>query len=366
MDVTACCRADLQESEGANPAALRTSDSTSTLCFARGASQSDINGNEAATSTVRFYPYGEYRVTPTSDLTDKGFTGHAQNDEVALIYMRARYCVPGVGRFASADSIVPNPLDPQNLNRYGYVGNSPMNCNDPSGHCAICVGVGIVIGLVVWLANPPTVYAPEADWTPSSVMEDPYYGDKAYFETAPGSGDVSDIYAAITGYSLYTNEPRNRLVAGFFAVLPFATHGLKYLRHGNIDAFETLLSLGSRNADEIDTILNTAGSDSVIRSMTDRVGNQIILQAGSRDGGLRHIIGRHLTGTIPGNVTTFFPASAKVGDITNAIADTVRNGTQSRASDTGNLIYTWTNQAFGEMKVIVSKYGEVISAYPTK
>ena len=143
MDVTTCGRADLQELDVENPAALRTEDSTSTLPlrFARGAAQSDSNGNEVVTSTVRFYPYGEYRVTPTSDLTDKGFTGHAQNDEVALIYMRARYYVPGVGRFASADTIVPDPTAPQSLNRYSYVRNNPVKLFDPTGHAADAWGV---------------------------------------------------------------------------------------------------------------------------------------------------------------------------------------------------------------------------------
>ena len=138
MNVTACGRADLQELDGENPAALRSVDSTSTLPldFARGAPQSDVNCNEVVTSTVRSRssPYGEYRVTPTSDLTDKGFTGHAQNDEVALIYMRARYYVPGVGRFASADSIVPDPLNPQSFNRYSYVFNNPLVFSDFTGH----------------------------------------------------------------------------------------------------------------------------------------------------------------------------------------------------------------------------------------
>ena len=112
--------------------------STSTL--------SDINGNEVVTSTVRFYPYGEYRVTPTSDLTDKGFTGHAQNDEVALIYMRARYYVPGVGRFASADTIVPDPAEPPSLNRYAYVNCNPLLSIDPTGHWEI-EGVGAIVPL---------------------------------------------------------------------------------------------------------------------------------------------------------------------------------------------------------------------------
>ena len=123
-----------------NLTALRFEGITSTLPlrFGRGAAQSDINGNEVVTSTVRSRssPYGEYRVTPTSNLTDKGFTGHAQNDEVALIYMRARYYVPGVGRFASADTIVPDPLSPQAANRYSYTLGNPLRLTDPTGHWA--------------------------------------------------------------------------------------------------------------------------------------------------------------------------------------------------------------------------------------
>ena len=49
--------------------------------------------------------------------------------------MGARYFVPGIGRFLSADTIVPNPLNPQALNRYSYVYNRPINLNDPTGHC---------------------------------------------------------------------------------------------------------------------------------------------------------------------------------------------------------------------------------------
>ena len=139
MDVTACGRADLQELDGENLTALRFEGIISTLPlgFAQGAAYSDINGNEVAAGTVRSRssPCGEYRVTPTSDLTDKGFTGHAQNDEVALIYMRARYYVPGVGRFASADTIVPDPSSSDSYNRYAYAAGNPVKYRDPSGHC---------------------------------------------------------------------------------------------------------------------------------------------------------------------------------------------------------------------------------------
>ncbi len=39
----------------------------------------------------------------------------------------------GVSRFTQADTLVPSS-DPQDLSRYTYVGNNPINYNDPTGH----------------------------------------------------------------------------------------------------------------------------------------------------------------------------------------------------------------------------------------
>jgi len=49
--------------------------------------------------------------------------------------MNARYYLPGIGRFVSADTIVPNPADPQSFNRYSYGLNNPLRYVDPTGHC---------------------------------------------------------------------------------------------------------------------------------------------------------------------------------------------------------------------------------------
>jgi hypothetical protein len=46
----------------------------------------------------------------------------------------ARFYDPAIGRFVSADSIVPRPGNPQNLNRYAYARNSPIMRIDSSGH----------------------------------------------------------------------------------------------------------------------------------------------------------------------------------------------------------------------------------------
>jgi RHS repeat-associated protein len=86
-------------------------------------------------STARYYPFGAYRTTPTQTITDRQFTGHQHNDDLGLIYMNARFYVPGIGRFASADIIVPDSMNPQAWNRYTYVANNPLILIDPSGHC---------------------------------------------------------------------------------------------------------------------------------------------------------------------------------------------------------------------------------------
>ncbi|MBI4267637.1 MAG: hypothetical protein HY662_02515 [Chloroflexi bacterium] len=40
----------------------------------------------------------------------------------------------GLGRFISADTIIPSYLNPQSLNRYTYVYNNPLKYIDPTGH----------------------------------------------------------------------------------------------------------------------------------------------------------------------------------------------------------------------------------------
>ncbi|MCI0396185.1 MAG: hypothetical protein L0332_09760, partial [Chloroflexi bacterium] len=102
-------------------------------------SLSTTGGALVAGSTARYLPFGGFRGTPPAQtITDRGFTGHKHNNlgttSVGLIYMGARFFVPSIGRFASADTIVPNPANPQTLNRYSYVLNSPLRYNDPTGH----------------------------------------------------------------------------------------------------------------------------------------------------------------------------------------------------------------------------------------
>ncbi|MCB9431195.1 MAG: RHS repeat-associated core domain-containing protein [Ardenticatenaceae bacterium] len=91
-------------------------------------------GAFVAGSWARYRPYGSYRTTPTQTLTDRDFTGQRENRELGLIYYQARFYHPSIGRFISPDTIVPDPVNPQQLNRYTYSLNSPIRFSDPTGH----------------------------------------------------------------------------------------------------------------------------------------------------------------------------------------------------------------------------------------
>ena len=72
--------------------------------------------------------------------TDKLYTGQREIMGLGIYHYNARFYSPKLGRFLSADTIVPGFANPQNLNRYSYVGNSPLNYTDPSGHMRLAEG----------------------------------------------------------------------------------------------------------------------------------------------------------------------------------------------------------------------------------
>jgi RHS repeat-associated protein len=70
--------------------------------------------------------------------TTRGYTGQEEIDGGCLVNLNGRIYDPTIGRFLSADPYVPDPLNTQSFNRYGYVLNNPLSAIDPSGY-AICI-----------------------------------------------------------------------------------------------------------------------------------------------------------------------------------------------------------------------------------
>jgi RHS repeat-associated protein len=90
------------------------------------------NGDPA--EGLYYYPFGATRQVTGGDCVNHKFTGQEEDSETGLYYYGARYYDPALGRFISADSIVPDYTNPQSLNRYSYVLNNPLRYTDPTGH----------------------------------------------------------------------------------------------------------------------------------------------------------------------------------------------------------------------------------------
>jgi RHS repeat-associated protein len=90
------------------------------------------------------------------------FTGHVRDPESGLIYMRARYYNPALGRFMSIDPVAFSSENPGSFNRYAYANNNPLLYVDPDGRESVVFsikgtvspGFGISAGTGVYASFP--------------------------------------------------------------------------------------------------------------------------------------------------------------------------------------------------------------------
>ena len=64
-----------------------------------------------------YYPYGEERWSSGALATDYQFTGQRNEASLGLYDYNARYYDPYLNRWIRPDTIVPDPANPQSLNR---------------------------------------------------------------------------------------------------------------------------------------------------------------------------------------------------------------------------------------------------------
>jgi len=102
------------------------------------------NSDETATSTYKYYAFGDLRTssgTLTNPFKYAGGLGYYDDPDSGLLLLRARYYSPAVARFVSRDPLmtVADTAEPwasllsSVAGEYGYAGNNPASGMDPSG-----------------------------------------------------------------------------------------------------------------------------------------------------------------------------------------------------------------------------------------
>ena len=104
----------------------------------------DLHEDGDIIDSAESLPYGlDRKINDLLQSSAYKFTDQEQDDGTgpklwdyndSLYNYDARLYDPDIGQFIMADTIVPDPYNPQSLNRYSYCLNNPLGYIDPSGH----------------------------------------------------------------------------------------------------------------------------------------------------------------------------------------------------------------------------------------
>ena len=108
----------------------------STSSFARDGGKSvraEVNGSGTVTASFRYRAYGA--IAQSNGATTPSYLGYAGQlqDPSGLLYMRARWYDPAIGRFTTRDPLPGDPALPITTNGFAYGGANPLLMLDPTG-----------------------------------------------------------------------------------------------------------------------------------------------------------------------------------------------------------------------------------------
>jgi RHS repeat-associated protein len=81
-----------------------------------------------------YLPFGETWITEGDKKNAPKYNSQELDKESGYYYYNARYYDPEIGRFVTADSIVPYENETQSWNRFSYARNNPIMHKDPTGY----------------------------------------------------------------------------------------------------------------------------------------------------------------------------------------------------------------------------------------
>ncbi len=81
-----------------------------------------------------YKPWGEKRLNTSISLTRVGYTGQYDQAEIGLMFYQARWYDAGIIQFNQPDTLIPDPYNTLDWNRYGYARYNALKYTDPTGH----------------------------------------------------------------------------------------------------------------------------------------------------------------------------------------------------------------------------------------
>jgi RHS repeat-associated protein len=121
-----------------------------------GSTRQLTDANEAVAASYLFEGFGILLAQSGSAANAYKFAGawsYRDDGDAGLLHVGARYYDAQVGRFITADTLLGTVYDPQTLNRYIYVVNSPITLVDPSGLLPIWLLLLLLVVLLIAAAE---------------------------------------------------------------------------------------------------------------------------------------------------------------------------------------------------------------------
>ncbi len=93
----------------------------------------NVDKGDAVTRT-EYKPYGETWVQEGDKTNRPKFNSQELDPETGYYFYNARYYEAEIGRFITADNIIPEEYSTQSWNRFSYCYGNPVRYKDPTGH----------------------------------------------------------------------------------------------------------------------------------------------------------------------------------------------------------------------------------------
>ncbi len=102
------------------------------------------NDSGQVVTAHEYLPFGESWITEGNEKNAPKYNSQELDKESGYYFYNARHYDPEIGRFVTADTVVPDQFSTQSWNRFSYCRNNPIIYKDPTGHAEEIKDEGIL------------------------------------------------------------------------------------------------------------------------------------------------------------------------------------------------------------------------------